>query len=273
LLAVGEAPGALASCERNREVADALMAVEPQHAGVRMLRAAKGNGSGNVLRMVGKPEEAARAFADAIARHGELLSLNPGNAELRRRVAVTYGFLATVQLDLMQPAAAAESLERAIDQLGQLAAADPANVRSGPELAYFLNRRAQTLMAIERPAEARRDALRAIDLLRIATERPGAGGDAFNEYAWALVSYVPEDVRQPRIALDYAQKAVAKAGSPNPVYMHTLGWAQQLTGNRTAAVQTLERALAVLPPNAAGPAVGLRKQIETDLAKFKSSTH
>ena len=184
---------------------------------------------------------------------------------------MTYGFLATVQLALKQPAEAAESLERAIVQLGQLAAADPANVRSGPELAYFLNRRAQTLVAIGQKDQARRDALRAISLLRVATERPGAGGDAFNEYAWALVSYVPEDVRNPPVALDYARQAVARAGSPNPVYMHTLGWAQELTGNHTAAVETLERALSLLPANPTGPAVGLRKQIETDLARFRTT--
>ena len=238
---------------------------------VRGLRAANGIGFGNVLRMVGKPQDAAIAFADAIARHGELLASNPGNAELRRRVAVTYGLLATVQLELKQPAEAATSLERAIDQLGQLAAADPANVHSGPELAYFLNRRAQTLMAVARRDEARRDASRAIDLLRVATERPGAGGDAFNEYAWALVSYVPEDVRRPRVALEFANKAVERAGSPNPVYLHTLAWAHHLTGNRAESVQTLERALALLPASASGPAVGLRRQIETDLAQFKQA--
>lgn len=271
LLAVGDAPGALANCERNRQVADALLTEDPQHRVVRSLRAANGIGSGNLLRMVGKPSEAAQAFADAIARHGELLATDPGNAELRRRVAVTYGFLATVQLELKQPAEAAESLERAIVQLGQLAAADPANVRSGPELAYFLNRRAQTLVAIGQRDQARRDALRAISLLRVATERPGAGGDAFNEYAWALVSYVPEDVRNPRVALGYAQQAVARAGSPNPAYMHTLGWAQKLSGNHTAAIATLEDALALLPSAPAGPAVGLRKQIETDLARFKTA--
>jgi tetratricopeptide (TPR) repeat protein len=202
-------------------------------------------------------------------RHRALVAEHPTNAELRRRVAVTYGLLATVQLELKQPQAAAASLERAIEQLAELTAVDPANVRSGPELAYFLNRRAQALMAISRPSEARRDAARAIEVLRVATERVGAGGDAFNEYAWALVSAVPEDVRRPRVALEYANKALEHAGSPNPVYLHTLAWAQHLTGNSVAAVETLQRALSLLPPSAGGPAVGLRRQIETDLAQFR----
>ena len=268
LLAVGDVDGALGNCERNRGVADDLLATDPQHAAVRGMRAANGIGFGNVLRMVGRPEEASRAFADAIARHEQLLEANATNAELRRRLAVTYGLLATVQIELKEPAAAAGSLAHAIGQLTALTTADPENVRSAPELAYFLNRRAQTLVAVGRMDEARRDASRAIDLLRVATERAGAGGDAFNEYAWALVSYQPADVRNPRLAIEYARKALERAGSPNPVYLHTLGWAQYLTGARAEAVTTLRQALTLLQAAPPGPAVGLRKQIEGDLKTF-----
>jgi len=268
LLAVGDAPGALANCERSRSVSDALLAVDPNHAVVRSLRAANGIGFGNVLRMVGRPQDAARAFDDAITRHAELVARNPENGELRRRIAVTSGLLATVQLELKQPEAAAASLNTAIDQLTQLVAADPANVRSGPELAYFLNRRAQTLLSIGRRDAARQDGLRALQVLRVATERPGAGGDAFNEYAWALVSYVPEDIRNPRVALTYAQRALERASSPNPGYLHTLAWAHHLLGDDGTAVATLEQALTHLT-QPSGPAVGLRRQIETDLASFK----
>ena len=269
LLAVGDAPGALANCERSRATGDALLAVEPEHAAVRALRAANGIGFGNVLRMVGRPEDAARAFDDAIKRHAELVARSPDNGELRRRIAVTSGLLATVQLELEQPAAAAASLDRAIEQLTQLVAADPANVRSGPELAYFLNRRAQTLLSLHQSDRARQDATQALQVLRVATERPGAGGDAFNEYAWALVSYVPEDVRNPRLALAYARRALEGASAPNPGYLHTLGWAHYLLGDQASAVATLEQALTRLPPAQGGAAVGLRRQIETDLARFR----
>ena len=83
-----------------------------------------------------------------------------------------------------------------------------------PNSRYFLNRGAQTLVAIGRTGDARRDSTRAINLLPGATGRTGAGGDAWNEYAWALVSYGPEDVRNPRVALAYAHEALERAGSP-----------------------------------------------------------
>ena len=111
----------------------------------------------------------------------------------------------------------------------------------------------------------------AIMLLRTGTEQPGAGGEVFNEYAWALVSTEVEDIRNPSLALEYATRAVERAGSPNPVYLHTLGWAHYRLGHKDEAVQTLEQALKTLPAATTGPSVGLRRQIEADLATFKAA--
>jgi tetratricopeptide (TPR) repeat protein len=133
----------------------------------------------------------------------------------------------------------------------------------------MLNQRVRILMATGRRDEARRDAQHALALLRGGVERQGAGGEAFNEYAWALVSTEVEDVRNPTLALEYATRALERAGSPNPVYLHTLGWAHYRLGNRDEAVRTLEQALKTLPAATTGPAVGLRRQVETDLATFK----
>ena len=76
-------------------------------------------------------------------------------------------------------------------------------------------------------------------------------------------------MRNPAQALTFARRAVERAGAPNPVYLHTLGSAQHQLGQRAEAIQTLEKALGLIPPTAAGPALGIRKQIETDLARFK----
>ena len=119
--------------------------------------------------------------------------------------------------------------------------------------------------------EARRDALRALALLRAGTEQPAAGGEAFNEYAWALVSTDVPEARNPALALQYATRAVERAGSPNPVYLHTLGWANYRVGKKAEAIRILEQALATLPPATSGPAVGLRRQVEADLATFKTT--
>jgi hypothetical protein len=61
------------------------------------------------------------------------------------------------------------------------------------------------------------------------------------------------------------------AGSPNPVFLHTLAWAHYRLGHQSEAVRTLEQVLKALQPATSGPAVGLRRQVEADLATFKAA--
>ena len=272
LLATGDATGALENCRRNRAVADAQLAASPNDAVMRGHRATNSVALGNALRLNRQPAEAETALLDAIVRHDELLKSNPANAEVRRRLAIANGYLANVYLDLKRQDDAARSFERAIVELSALLAADPSNARTAPELAYMLNQRARVLMALDRRAEARTEASRALTLARAAAERPAAGGDALNEYAWALVTTEPAELRNPAQALTYARRALDRAGAPNPVYLHTLGTAQRELGQQADAVKTLEQALALIPPTAGGPALGIRKQIETDLSRLKSGT-
>ena len=270
LVAVGDVPGAIANCRRNLSLTEELLRDKPGDRAIVVMHAVNATGLGNALRLNRQPDEAAASLADAIRQHQALLSRNPLDAEVRRRLAVSYTYLANVHLDRKEPELAIAAFERAIAELDTLAKADPANARIRTELSYMLNQRVRILVATGRRDEARRDAQHALDLLRAGTEQPGAGGEAFNEYAWALVSTEVEALRNPALALEYATRAVGRAGSPNPVYLHTLGWAHYRLGHRQEAVRTLEQALGTLPPATSGPAVGLRRQLETDLARFKS---
>jgi non-specific serine/threonine protein kinase/serine/threonine-protein kinase len=272
LLAVGDVPGAIQNCERNRELTAALIMAKPDDRAVKTMRATSSTALGNALRIAGRPADGQGALTDAIALYGELLAANPNNADVRRRLAVAHGYLANVYLDQKEPDLAADGLERAIAEYDALAAADPSNVRVRTELAYMLNRRAPLLLSLNRPDQARREMGRALALLREATERPGAGGEAFNEYAWALVTCEPADLRRPAEALELATEALRRAGGPNPVYQHTQAWALYRLGRRDEAISTLEGALGQLSPNAAGPTVGLKRQMETDLATFKAGS-
>jgi tetratricopeptide (TPR) repeat protein len=270
LIAVGDVAGAISNCQRNLALTEELLRERPDDRAIQVMHAVNAIGLGNALRLNRQPDEAATQLADAIRQHEQLLTGNPLDAEMKRRLAVAYTYLANVHIDKKQPDQASEAFGRAINELEGLAKADPANARIRTELSYMLNQRVRILMASGHRDEARRDAERALVLLRAGTEQPGAGGEAFNEYAWALVSTEVDGVRNPALALEYARRAIERAGSPNPVYLHTLGWAQYRLGHKTEAVQTLEQALKTLPAAAAGPAVGLRRQIESDLAKFKS---
>jgi Tfp pilus assembly protein PilF len=127
------------------------------------------------------------------------------------------------------------------------------------------------LLKAGRRADARRSASAGLSLLRAQAERPGASAGDWNDYAWWLVTCDPAELRDPATALQFARRAVAASTPPNPSFLHTLGWAQYRTGNREQAVATLERTLTLLDPvSAAGPARGLRAQIQHDLDDFKA---
>jgi non-specific serine/threonine protein kinase/serine/threonine-protein kinase len=269
LIPIGDLPGAIANCRRNLSLTEELLKEKPDDRAILVMHAVNATGLGNALRLNRQPDDAAATLEDAIKRHEALLAKNPLDAEVRRRLAVSHTYLANVYIDRKQPEQASEEFGRAITELGSLAKADPANARIRTELSYMLNQRVRILVASGRTVEARQDAQQALALLRAGTEQPGAGGEAFNEYAWALVSSEVEDIRDPGLALQYANRAIERAGSPNPVYLHTLGWAHYRLGHKDEAVKTLEQALKSLPPAASGPAVGLRRQVEADLATFK----
>ena len=271
LIAIGEVSGAIDNCRRNLALTEELLLERPDDRAIQVMHAVNATGLGNALRLNRQPDQAASSLENAIRLHQQLLSRNPLDAEVKRRLAVSHTYLANVYIDKKEPDKASQAYERAIAELDTLAKADPANARIRTELSYMLNQRVRILVATGRRDEARRDAQRALMLLRAGTEQPGAGGEAFNEYAWALVSSEVEDVRNPALALDYAKRAIERAGSANPVYLHTLAWAHYRLGHTTEAVQTLEEALKTLPSASAGPAVGLRRQIEADLAAFKSA--
>ena len=270
LIAVGDVPGAIANCQRNLTLTNELLQEKPGNRPIQVMHAVNATGLGNALRLNRQPDEAAATLQDAISRHQALLTDTPLDAEVRRRLAVSYTYLANVHVDRKEPDKAAAAFERAIAELDTLATADPANARIRTELSYMLNQRVRILVATGRRDEARRDAARALVLLRAGTEQPGAGGEAFNEYAWALVSTEVEEARNPALALKYGTRALDSAGSPNPVYLHTLGWAQYRLGNKAEAIGTLEKALNTMPAATSGPAVGLRRQVETDLATFRA---
>ena len=266
LMAIGDVAGAIENCRRNLSMTGELLAERPDDRPIRIMQAATATGLGNALRLNRQPDQAVVQLEGAIAQHQSLLATKPLDVESRRRLAVSYTYLANAHIDLKDPEKAAQAYEQAVTELDALVKADPANARIRTELSYMLNQRVKILVGTGRRDEARRDAERALALLRMGAEQPGAGGEAFNEYAWALVSSEVEEVRNPRLGLEYALRAVERAGSPNPVYLHTLAWAHYRLHDKPAAIRTLEQALAALPATAS---VGLRRQIETDLALFR----
>ena len=271
LIPIGDVTGALENCERNAALLATLIQRAPEHAAFKAQRALNMLATGNAQRMAGNPAAATTSLTGAIDALSAQLAATPDNADLQRRLAVGHAYLANARIDQQDLAGAAASYGAAVDGLTTLVAIDPSNARVRTDLVYMLTRRGELLVKTGDIARGRAATGRALTLQRAVALSPSATPEVLNDYAWALVSCEPPDLRQPALALALAQRAVSASTTPNPVHLHTLAWAQFRTGAAAAAVATAQRALAAMT-TATGPALGLRKQLETDLATFETAS-
>ncbi len=279
LVAVGDVPGALQNCARNGELLRGLLQAAPAAptAGTWSTQLVlNGIATGNAQRLSGDAKAAEATLRTTVASLDAMIAGRPNgaapNADLGRRLAIAHAYRANAQVDLGDLRGASESYGGAVDRLSRLAALDPANTRFRTDLVYMLTKRGELLVKSGDTATARQVTSRALALQRESALAAGAPPDVLNDYAWALVTCQPEDLRQPAVALSFATRAVAAASDPNPVHLHTLAWARYRTGDARAAVADAERALQAMTTAPAGPSMGLRRQIETDLATFRTAT-
>jgi non-specific serine/threonine protein kinase/serine/threonine-protein kinase len=272
LILLGDMPGALASCHRAGALTITLLEAHPADPAVRSQMAVNTIALGNAQRLSGQPKEAASTLQTAIEQFQPLMAHDATNADLQRRTAIAYAYLANAKLDLHDPTAAMDDYGAAIALLQGLVSADPSNVRFRTDLTYMLFRQGGLLTKAGQTKAARVSTQRGLAFLRLSAERPTASAEDLNDYAWWLATCQPSDLRQPTRAIEFSKRAVALAQGPNASYLHTLGWAYFRAGDRAHAIDALQRALTMLTPAAAGmPSSGLRHQVELDLLEFQRS--
>ena len=268
LMALGDSTRALDSCQRSVAIYEGLLASPSADVEIRENAAGAATAYANALRLTGSAREAEQMNGKAIAALEHLSLENPTNGDVRLELATALARQGTIQSGLSEVDAALDSYQRAVDGFDRLLVADPVNQRIRTLLSYLLIRRSPTLLRAGRKAEASASTRRGLVLLKSQAERPTAGPTDFNEYAFWLLTCVPESERRPSEALRFARRAVETQA--NPVYLDTLALAYFQTGAASEAIKTEERALAMLPPIASGAKpTGLRSEIEGHIAQFQ----
>ncbi len=120
------------------------------------------------------------------------------------------------------------------------------------------------LLLAAQPAKAKSLYAESLESFRQLAEAPSSVMLDWNEYANALNESPFAELRKPAEALRFAQKAVEATQSKNPSALDTLAWAQFHSGQQVEAVETVRKALALLP---ASPSP-LRAALEKSLADF-----
>jgi tetratricopeptide (TPR) repeat protein len=91
---------------------------------------------------------------------------------------------------------------------------------------------------------------------------------ALNAYAWELLTNADAGLRNPKLALQHAEKCNELTNNPNPQFLDTLALAYFNTGKLQAALATEEKAVRLLPPSFPAPE---RKEYEDRLRQFRDA--
>jgi tetratricopeptide (TPR) repeat protein len=128
----------------------------------------------------------------------------------------------------------------------------------------------QALAEAGQGTAARQITSHGLSLTRELATRPDVTADEISEYALHFLDCKPEDMREPATALKYAKESVAKGGT-GADYLAVLARAYYRSGDKTEAIETAEKALALLPVTSPSqPITPLRHSIEDQLAQFKA---
>lgn len=137
-------------------------------------------------------------------------------------------------------------------------------VRENASLSEPVRRAA--LNVVLRSAQPQR-MIKLLEVYRQAAELPGASPQATNKYALTLLTCEPEELRDPQAALPVANRSVEMSGETNAEHLDTLALAYFMTGDTAKAIETQEKAIALL---SAGKSP-LRTELEANLAKFRAA--
>jgi tetratricopeptide (TPR) repeat protein len=151
--------------------------------------------------------------------------------------------LATVYCSRHDITQARAAMEKAFTLLGDLVEAHPTEGAYRKEAVQTHYCMSLMYKSLGYPEQARAEYLRTAELCRRANPI-ASSPDALNACAWFLVDCPDEAVRDPGLALDFAEKAVARQPDSER-YLHTLGVARFRAGHWAAARAALEKAIEI----------------------------
>jgi tRNA A-37 threonylcarbamoyl transferase component Bud32/tetratricopeptide (TPR) repeat protein len=211
-------------------------------------------------------------LSEASALMQQMAAGNPANAELARRAFACSVVLADVLKRSGREAEAEDLFRRMLAGAEARSRRDPSNVLFQRDRYVTMARLAELIENDPaKRAEARALTREALTLLRPIVAAPDAADYDLHQYAWILVRTPFADLRDPRAAVEYAQRAVERTNGTEPALLDLLAQAYAAAGDPARAVETERRSLALLPaldPGARKSA--LRVELETNLAKFEA---
>lgn len=259
----GDADSAL---DRYRKALNAAQALGGDTA-VRRLSAILNRKVGVMLGEKGDSAGAEQYLRAAIGQFESFASADPVNTRARVDLANAWTSLGEHHRNTGNVQQALAGFGKAADLLEALSRSEPANARYRAQLGDVLLRIGALLENAGQRAEAQHQTRRGLEIVRLLANEPDAAASELDRAANALLTCTPEQLRNPKEAMAFAERAVQLTNFSEPGYLNTLSDAQLAAGaNRASALQTVRKALALDPPPP------LKKVLESKLADLQKMT-
>jgi non-specific serine/threonine protein kinase/serine/threonine-protein kinase len=271
---MGDAPRALAHYNRAYDIGARLMRESPTNTRAQRSMAAALQGMGEVYTHMGRVGDALPKLTEALTILERALDDNPTQPRARHDVAAASLVLGDTLTAAGRPTEALAAFRRSLSLMDELTRTDGQNRQYRRDVPVALGRLGDALLKVGTRAEAHDVTKRALDSLWPLVDTPDPHPADLQQYAWLLVTTPFDDLRSPARALPYAQQLVEATKGSNPAILDTLARAYFGTGQPAKAVETEQKALALLPPPKVGETPSpLRKDLEDNLVKFSQAVH
>lgn len=202
--------------------------------------------SGEAAWWTGALEEARAKYTQAIEGCEKLVATDATDRRAQFDLAAAVEGLARIEADAGHFAEAVRRYERVTGILAQLLAARPEDRTTRFNLLAQQCGLAVAQAKLGRdPAAMAERALRGLDEL---ASRPDASMQELEQTAKYWAQVLPERLRQPAKAVEYARRYQQRAGDQDTWAWHVLGQAQLAAGDRAGARESGRRGLALLGP-------------------------
>ncbi len=247
---LGDLLGAMASFTKSSQAASGALQKESANgvprAATRLAAAQSFERMGLVLFKNGARGEAVAALRKALAYYEEIVAEQPGDAAAQSNLALAQAQLGVLLADSEQYAEAIDAQRKAVQRLEALTKSDPQNRKWQRARAEGLGRLTRTLLKAGRQQDARPVTVEAIAALKPLVDLPDATAEDLTRYCELLISTPFTDLRQPAVALRYAQKAVAVTRDSDPEVLNALAAALDANGDPARAREAREKASALI---------------------------
>lgn len=223
--------------------------------------------SGEVLAMSGRPgTEGLEKIRSALDMYRRLLAENPDHAQARHDLWKAYTISGEVLEHTGKNAEAAQEMREGLGVMEKLVNEDPHNKRSQTGLSLALGYLAELSLKTGQKEEAHVLQKRALRILRTLADSPDAFPNDHKNYAWYLVTTPFADLQNSRDAQQHAEIAVKLTNGTDFAAWDTLARAYAVTGELQRAVESDQKALALLPATPTHD----RKEVEANLLEYKN---